>query len=89
MFQICDFAYRLATTFHDFYNECYVIHKESDGNFILGFFFQIIMGNPRILLIKFSGKEVINYHRLVLCQVTADTMADCFKILGIRTVEKM
>ncbi|VDN54958.1 unnamed protein product [Dracunculus medinensis] len=63
--QICDFAYRLATTFHDFYNECYVIHKESDG------------------------KEVINYHRLVLCQVTADTMADCFKILGIRTVEKM
>lgn len=42
MFQICDFAYRLATTFHDFYNECYVIHKESDGNFILGFFSKLL-----------------------------------------------
>lgn len=36
-----------------------------------------------------SGKTTLNYHRLVLCEVTADVMAICFQILGIRTVEKM
>uniref|UniRef100_A0A0N5B571 Probable arginine--tRNA ligase, cytoplasmic n=1 Tax=Strongyloides papillosus TaxID=174720 RepID=A0A0N5B571_STREA len=30
--QICDYVYGLATTFHDFYNECYVIQKDRDGN---------------------------------------------------------
>ncbi|CEF68018.1 Probable arginine--tRNA ligase, cytoplasmic [Strongyloides ratti] len=29
--QICDYVYGLATTFHDFYNECYVIQKDKDG----------------------------------------------------------
>uniref|UniRef100_A0A0K0EAP7 Probable arginine--tRNA ligase, cytoplasmic n=1 Tax=Strongyloides stercoralis TaxID=6248 RepID=A0A0K0EAP7_STRER len=29
--QICDYIYGLATTFHDFYNECYVIQKDKDG----------------------------------------------------------
>uniref|UniRef100_A0A0R3RHW4 Probable arginine--tRNA ligase, cytoplasmic n=1 Tax=Elaeophora elaphi TaxID=1147741 RepID=A0A0R3RHW4_9BILA len=28
--QLCDYVYSLATTFHDFYNECYVIHKDLD-----------------------------------------------------------
>lgn len=63
--QMCDYVYFLATTFHDFYKDCYVIHKDREGN------------------------STLFYHRLVLCQVTADVMADCFKILGIRTVEKM
>jgi len=31
----------------------------------------------------------INEHRLILCETTADTMAACFHILGIRTVERM
>uniref|UniRef100_A0A0N4ZVB6 Probable arginine--tRNA ligase, cytoplasmic n=1 Tax=Parastrongyloides trichosuri TaxID=131310 RepID=A0A0N4ZVB6_PARTI len=29
--QICDYVYELATTFHDFYNVCYVIQKDRDG----------------------------------------------------------
>ncbi|VDN07902.1 unnamed protein product [Thelazia callipaeda] len=28
--QLCDYIYALATTFHDFYNECYVIQKDVD-----------------------------------------------------------
>lgn len=63
--QVCDYVYSLATTFHDFYNDCYVIHKDREGN------------------------TTIYYHRLVLCQVTADVMANCFQILGIRNVQRM
>uniref|UniRef100_A0AC35G6V4 Arginine--tRNA ligase n=1 Tax=Panagrolaimus sp. PS1159 TaxID=55785 RepID=A0AC35G6V4_9BILA len=33
--------------------------------------------------------ESINYNRLALCEATADTMAVCFAILGIRTLEKI
>uniref|UniRef100_A0A7E4VDA7 Probable arginine--tRNA ligase, cytoplasmic n=1 Tax=Panagrellus redivivus TaxID=6233 RepID=A0A7E4VDA7_PANRE len=37
-----------------------------------------------------EGKiESIDYNRLALCEATADTMAACFKILGIRTLEKI
>ncbi|CAD6187837.1 unnamed protein product [Caenorhabditis auriculariae] len=61
---LCDFVYQLATQFHDFYNECYVIDKRGD-------------------------KTEIHFHRLALCDVTANTMATCFKILGIREVSKM
>ncbi|KAL4001997.1 arginine--tRNA ligase [Acanthocheilonema viteae] len=63
--QLCDYVYSLATVFHDFYNECYVIQKDLDG------------------------KTTIHYQRLVLCKVTAAIMADCFKILGLKAVEKM
>ncbi|KAK6100790.1 arginine--tRNA ligase [Brugia pahangi] len=68
--QLCDYVYSLATTFHDFYNECYVIQKDTDG-----MYFALI-------------SLAINT-RLVLCKVTAAIMADCFKILGLKTVEKM
>ncbi|KAM3724908.1 putative arginine--tRNA ligase, cytoplasmic [Dirofilaria immitis] len=63
--QLCDYVYSLATVFHDFYNECYVIQKDRDG------------------------ETTIHYQRLVLCKVTAVIMADCFKILGLKTIEKM
>ncbi|VDM50881.1 unnamed protein product [Toxocara canis] len=63
--QLCDYVYSLATTFHDFYNDCYVIHKDREGN------------------------TTIYYHRLVLCQVTADIMERCLQILGISTVQRM
>ncbi|CAG9538729.1 unnamed protein product [Cercopithifilaria johnstoni] len=63
--QLCIYVYSLATIFHDFYNECYVIQKDLDG------------------------KTTIHYQRLVLCKVTAAVMADCFKILGLKTIEKM
>lgn len=29
--KLCDYIYNLATTFHDFYNECYVVQKTADG----------------------------------------------------------
>lgn len=39
--KICDYIYKLATLFSDFYNECYVVHKLEDGIiyfFILGIY---------------------------------------------------
>ncbi|KAK0417930.1 hypothetical protein QR680_013285 [Steinernema hermaphroditum] len=30
--QLCDYLYNLATSFHDFYTTCYVIHRDNDGN---------------------------------------------------------
>jgi arginyl-tRNA synthetase len=36
-----------------------------------------------------TGAQTINYHRLVLCEVTVDTMKKCFEILGIRPIEAM
>lgn len=29
--QMCDYVYQLATLFHDFYNECYVIENKEGG----------------------------------------------------------
>ncbi|KAI6197476.1 hypothetical protein M3Y94_01228800 [Aphelenchoides besseyi] len=63
--KLCDYVYTLATMFHDFYKECYVVSTQPDGS------------------------RTINFHRMVLCSVTADVMRTCFKILGIRPVEKM
>ncbi|CAD5212107.1 unnamed protein product [Bursaphelenchus okinawaensis] len=63
--KLCDYVYNLATVFHDFYKDCYVINKND------------------------KGEITVNYHRLVLCEVTADTMAACFKTLGIRPIERM
>ncbi|EGT52019.1 CBN-RARS-1 protein [Caenorhabditis brenneri] len=63
--QMCDYVYQLATLFHDFYNECYVIEKKD--------------GEP----------PVVHFHRLALCEVTANVISTCFKILGIREVPKM
>ncbi|KAH7703811.1 arginyl aa-tRNA synthetase protein 1 b [Aphelenchoides avenae] len=63
--KLCDYIYALATTFHDFYKECYVINKNADGT------------------------TTIHYHRLVLCETTADVMDACFHILGITPVPRM
>ncbi|KAF1761728.1 hypothetical protein GCK72_009984 [Caenorhabditis remanei] len=63
--QVCDYVYQLATLFHDFYNECYVIEKKGDE------------------------PPVVHFHRLALCEVTANVISTCFKILGIREVPKM
>lgn len=63
--KLTDYVYALATVFHDFYKECYVIHKEP------------------------SGQVTINFDRLVLCEVTADVMQACFRVLGIRPIERM
>lgn len=63
--QMCDYVYNLATLFHDFYNECYVIERKE--------------GEP----------VVVHFHRLALCEITANVISTCFKILGIREVPKM
>ncbi|CAI5446664.1 unnamed protein product [Caenorhabditis angaria] len=63
--QMCDYVYQLATLFHDFYNECYVIEK------------------------KEGEAPIVHFHRLALCEVTANVISTCFKILGIREVPKM
>uniref|UniRef100_A0A915EGX1 arginine--tRNA ligase n=1 Tax=Ditylenchus dipsaci TaxID=166011 RepID=A0A915EGX1_9BILA len=36
-----------------------------------------------------TGEAVIQFNRLVLCEVTADVMLQSFKILGLRALEKM
>ncbi|KAL6727308.1 hypothetical protein Aduo_009196 [Ancylostoma duodenale] len=36
-----------------------------------------------------SGDTVVHFNRLVLCEVTANVMSTCFKILGIREVPRM
>jgi arginyl-tRNA synthetase len=38
---------------------------------------------------KETGVVTINYARLVLCEYTADTMKQCFEILGIRPLDIM
>lgn len=38
---------------------------------------------------KETGVVTINYNRLVLCEFTADTMKQCFEILGIRPLDIM
>ncbi|KAK6742540.1 hypothetical protein RB195_010043 [Necator americanus] len=38
---------------------------------------------------KKNGETVVHFNRLVLCEVTANVMSTCFKILGIREVPKM
>jgi arginyl-tRNA synthetase len=63
---LCEYLYELACVFTEFYDCCYCIEKDADGNV-----------------------KKINYHRLMLSEVTADVIATCFNILGIRTVQKM
>ncbi|CAK5008889.1 unnamed protein product [Meloidogyne enterolobii] len=67
--KICDYVYELATLFHDFYKECYVINKTNTED-----------GTEQIN---------INYNRLVLCEVVADVMQQCFSILGIKPIDRM
>jgi len=38
---------------------------------------------------KETGVSKVNYHRLVLCEVTGDIMKKCFELLGIRPLEIM
>ena len=84
--KLCDYVYALATTFHDFYKECYVINKNADGKR------QRLPSNEHsygFLNPTFLGTTTIHYHRLVLCETTADVMDACFHILGITPVPRM
>ncbi|KAL3117629.1 hypothetical protein niasHT_003288 [Heterodera trifolii] len=71
--KICDYVYELATVFHDFYGECYVVSKlPTEGE----------NGQQ-------AATTKVNLNRLVLCEVTADIMQRCFNVLGIRALERM
>ncbi|VDK87017.1 unnamed protein product [Litomosoides sigmodontis] len=49
--QLCDYVYSLATIFHDFYNECYVIQKDLDGMLlaVLAVLFHVPYNTARIM----------------------------------------
>ncbi|KAK6046329.1 hypothetical protein COOONC_16165 [Cooperia oncophora] len=45
--------------------------------------------HSQVQLPKSTGETVVHFNRLVLCEVTANVMSNCFKILGIREVPRM
>jgi arginyl-tRNA synthetase len=63
---LCEYLYLVATTFTEFYDSCYCIEKNKQGEI-----------------------QKINTSRVLLCEATASIMAQCFKILGIKTLEKI
>lgn len=66
MHTLCEFLYNVSTTFTEFYDACYCIEKNKQGEIVK-----------------------INTSRILLCEATAAVMAECFKILGLKTVEKI
>ncbi|KAG5672612.1 hypothetical protein PVAND_002727 [Polypedilum vanderplanki] len=63
---LCDFLYHIATTFTEFYDSCYCIQKNKQGEVVK-----------------------IDVSRVLLCEATAAIMAQCFDILGIKTLKKV
>lgn len=63
---LCDFCYEIATTFSEFYDNCYCVEKNKSGEIIK-----------------------VNMGRILLTEVTAMIMEQCFAILGVEPVEKM
>lgn len=63
---LCEFLYQVATTFTEFYDVCYCIEKNKQGEIVK-----------------------INTSRVLLCEATAAIMAQCFNILGIKTLQKI
>lgn len=63
---MCEFLYQISTTFTEFYDSCYCIEKNKQGEIVK-----------------------INASRVLLCEATAAVMAQCFEILGIKTLKKI
>lgn len=63
---LCDFLYNVSTTFTEFYDSCYCIKKNKQGEILS-----------------------INTSRVLLCEATAAVMAECFNILGLKTLERI
>lgn len=63
---LCDFLYQVATTFTEFYDVCYCIEKNKQGEILK-----------------------INASRVLLCEATATVMDQCFKILGLKTLQRI
>lgn len=66
------------------------LHKICDYLYQLSVVFNDFYKNCYVVEVNKETKEqTINYHRLVLCEVAADTVKKCFEILGIRPLEIM
>ncbi|CAO1420733.1 unnamed protein product [Diamesa hyperborea] len=63
---LCEFVYEVCTTFTEFYDVCYCIEKNKQGEILK-----------------------INTHRVMLCEATAAVMAQCFDILGLKSLQKI
>lgn len=63
---LCEYLYQVSTTFTEFYDSCYCIEKNKQGEIVK-----------------------INTSRILLCEATAAIMAECFKILGLKTLKKI
>lgn len=63
---LCEFLYQVSTTFTEFYDSCYCIEKNKQGEIVK-----------------------INTSRVLLCEATAAVMAQCFDILGLKTIQKI
>ncbi|KAF7635672.1 hypothetical protein Mgra_00004914 [Meloidogyne graminicola] len=87
--KVCDYIYELATLFHDFYKECYVISKTTGAKEVSKM--QVISKVFGLKMKKINETEQvnINFNRLVLCEVVADVMQQCFSILGIRPIDRI
>lgn len=63
---LCEYMYDVATSFSEFYDNCYCVEKNKSGDIVK-----------------------VNMGRIILCEVTAHVLAQCFDILGIKPVQKM
>ncbi|KAI6183663.1 putative arginine--tRNA ligase, cytoplasmic [Aphelenchoides bicaudatus] len=66
------------------------LHKLCDYVYQVAVVFHEFYRNCYVVEIdKETGATTTNYHRLVLCELAADTMKKCFEILGIRPLDIM
>lgn len=67
------------------------LHKLCDYVYQLAVIFHEFYKNCNVVTKDNETQEItaVNYNRLVLCEVTADTMKKCFEILGIRPLDIM
>lgn len=63
---LCDFVYEICTVFSEFYDNCYCIKKNKNGEIL-----------------------EINTSRVLLAECTAELLAKCFYILGLKPVSKI
>lgn len=63
---LCEFVYEVCTTFSEFYDSCYCIRKNKEGEIL-----------------------EINASRVLLAECTAQLLAKCYYILGLKPVPKL
>ncbi|PAV60209.1 hypothetical protein WR25_21460 [Diploscapter pachys] len=69
--------------------ETLMLHSLCDYMYQMATLFTEFYNECKVIDKKKDGTEIVNMHRLMLCDVTANVMSKCFNILGIREVPKM